>query len=36
MSIEITSTAFQSGATVPKPFTGEGDDLSPSLHFICP
>ena len=35
-SIEITTTAFQPGATVPKPYTGDGADRSPPLHWSEP
>jgi Raf kinase inhibitor-like YbhB/YbcL family protein len=36
MSIELTSTAFQPGATIPKPYTGDGADRSPPLHWSDP
>jgi Raf kinase inhibitor-like YbhB/YbcL family protein len=36
MSIELTSTAFQSGATIPKQYTGDGADRSPPLHWSEP
>ncbi len=36
MSIELTSTAFQSGATIPKQFTGDGADRSPPLKWSEP
>jgi Raf kinase inhibitor-like YbhB/YbcL family protein len=36
MSIELTSTAFQAGGTIPKPFTGDGADRSPPLHWSEP
>jgi Raf kinase inhibitor-like YbhB/YbcL family protein len=36
MSLEVTSTAFQNGATIPKPFTGDGADRSPPLGWSEP
>jgi Raf kinase inhibitor-like YbhB/YbcL family protein len=36
MSIELTSTAFQAGATIPKPYTGDGEDRSPPLRWSEP
>jgi len=36
MSIELTSTAFQPGATIPKQFTGDGADRSPPLRWSEP
>jgi hypothetical protein len=36
MSIELTSTAFQPGAAIPKQYTGDGADLSPPLHWSQP
>lgn len=36
MSIELTSTAFQPGATIPKQYTGDGADQSPPLHWSEP
>jgi Raf kinase inhibitor-like YbhB/YbcL family protein len=36
MSIELTSTAFQQGATIPKPYTGNGVDQSPPLRWSEP
>ena len=36
MSIELTSTAFQPGATIPKPYTGDGKDVSPPLQWGDP
>jgi Raf kinase inhibitor-like YbhB/YbcL family protein len=33
MSIELTSTAFQPDATIPKQFTGDGADQSPPLQW---
>jgi Raf kinase inhibitor-like YbhB/YbcL family protein len=36
MSIELSSTAFQPGATMPKPYTGDGADRSPPLGWSEP
>ena len=36
MSIELTSTAFQAGTTIPKQYTGDGADQSPPLHWSEP
>ena len=36
MSIELTSTAFHAGATIPKQYTGDGPDRSPPLHWSEP
>jgi hypothetical protein len=36
MSIELTSTAFQNGETIPKQYTGDGADQSPPLHWSEP
>ncbi len=36
MPITVASPAFQSGATIPKQFTGDGDDKSPPLHWSEP
>jgi Phosphatidylethanolamine-binding protein len=36
MSIELTSTAFQPGATIPKQYTGDGADQSPPLRWSEP
>jgi Raf kinase inhibitor-like YbhB/YbcL family protein len=33
MKIELTSSAFQEGAKIPKKFSGEGQDLSPPLAW---
>jgi Raf kinase inhibitor-like YbhB/YbcL family protein len=33
MKIELTSTAFQEGAKIPKKYTGEGQDVSPPLAW---
>jgi Raf kinase inhibitor-like YbhB/YbcL family protein len=36
MSIEVTSTAFQQGMTIPKQYTGDGADQSPTLSWSEP
>ncbi len=36
MSIEVTSTAFQQGMSIPKQYTGDGVDQSPPLHWSKP
>ena len=36
MSIKLTSTAFQAGATIPKEYTGDGADQSPALSWSEP
>ena len=36
MSIEVTSTAFQQGTTIPKQYTGDGADQSPPLRWSEP
>jgi Raf kinase inhibitor-like YbhB/YbcL family protein len=36
MSIEVTSTAFQQGMTIPKQYTGDGVDQSPPLRWSEP
>ena len=36
MSIELTSTAFKAEKTIPKQFTGDGADQSPSLRWFEP
>ena len=36
MTINITSTAFHVGATIPKQYTGDGEDLSPPLGWSEP
>jgi Raf kinase inhibitor-like YbhB/YbcL family protein len=33
VSIEVSSPAFEPGATIPKKHTGEGQDVSPSLRW---
>jgi hypothetical protein len=36
MSIELTSTALQAGAPIPKQYTGDGADRSPPLRWSDP
>jgi Raf kinase inhibitor-like YbhB/YbcL family protein len=36
MSIDLTSTAFQPGADIPKQYTGDGADRSPTLKWSEP
>jgi hypothetical protein len=36
LSIELTSTAFQTGETIPKQYTGDGVDQSPPLRWSEP
>ncbi len=36
MSVELTSTAFQAGTTIPKHYTGDGADQSPPLQWSEP
>jgi Raf kinase inhibitor-like YbhB/YbcL family protein len=36
LSIELTSTAFQAGAALPKQYTGDGADRSPPLGWSEP
>ena len=33
MTISVTSSAFESGKSIPKKYTGEGEDLSPPLAW---
>ena len=33
MTIEVSSSAFEAGATIPKKHTGEGQDVSPPLEW---
>ncbi len=33
MKLKLTSTAFRPSATIPRKFTGEGDDVSPPLAW---
>jgi Raf kinase inhibitor-like YbhB/YbcL family protein len=36
MSLELTSTAFRPGETIPKQYTGDGADRSPPLRWSEP
>jgi hypothetical protein len=36
MAIELTSTAFREGETIPKQYTGDGKDVSPPLRWTDP
>jgi len=36
MKIEVSSTAFKEGATIPKQYTGDGKDVSPPLRWSEP
>lgn len=36
MSIQLSSTAFEAEATIPKPYTGDGVDRSPPLRWSEP
>jgi Raf kinase inhibitor-like YbhB/YbcL family protein len=36
MSIELTSTAFQEGKTIPRQYTGDGENFSPPLNWRDP
>jgi Raf kinase inhibitor-like YbhB/YbcL family protein len=36
MTIELSSTAFAEGATIPKKYTGDGQDVSPPLRWAEP
>jgi Raf kinase inhibitor-like YbhB/YbcL family protein len=33
VTIEVSSSAFEPGATIPKKHTGEGQDVSPPLEW---
>ncbi|MGA2254044.1 MAG: YbhB/YbcL family Raf kinase inhibitor-like protein [Thermoguttaceae bacterium] len=33
MTISVTSTAFEAGRSIPKKYTGEGEDVSPPLAW---
>ncbi|NUQ64698.1 MAG: YbhB/YbcL family Raf kinase inhibitor-like protein [Pirellulales bacterium] len=33
MEIKVTSTAFSNGETIPKKYTGEGQDISPPIFW---
>jgi Raf kinase inhibitor-like YbhB/YbcL family protein len=36
MTIDLTSTAFQAGQTIPRQCTSDGKDVSPPLHWNSP
>lgn len=36
MALEIKSTAFEAGGTIPKKYTGDGPDVSPPLSWSAP
>jgi Raf kinase inhibitor-like YbhB/YbcL family protein len=36
MALELTSTAFQEGATIPEQYTGDGRNVSPPLKWTDP
>ena len=36
MAFELSSSAFQAGATIPKKFTCDGPDVSPALSWTAP
>jgi Raf kinase inhibitor-like YbhB/YbcL family protein len=36
MALELTSTAFQEGATIPQQYTGDGRNISPPLKWQDP
>jgi Raf kinase inhibitor-like YbhB/YbcL family protein len=36
MSLQVTSTAFKEGETIPKQYTGDGADKSPPLRWSDP
>ena len=36
MALELTSTAFQEGATIPQQYTGDGRNVSPPLKWTDP
>lgn len=36
MTLELTSTAFREGESIPKLYTGDGRDISPPLHWSDP
>jgi Raf kinase inhibitor-like YbhB/YbcL family protein len=36
MKIELTSSAFAEGETIPKSYTGDGKDISPRLQWADP
>ncbi len=36
MKIDLSSPAFHEGATIPKPYTADGKNVSPQLHWADP
>lgn len=36
MALELTSTAFQEGATIPRQYTADGRNVSPPLEWQDP
>ena len=36
MALSLSSSAFRDGASIPKPYTCEGDDISPQLAWTDP
>ena len=36
MKIELSSSAFQEGETIPKQYTGDGKNISPPLRWAAP
>lgn len=36
MTLEVTSTAFRNGDAIPKPYTADGQDISPPLKWADP
>lgn len=36
MTLELTSTAFQEGGTIPRRYTADGENLSPPLKWLDP
>lgn len=36
MTIQLSSTAFGEGASIPKPYTGDGKNVSPPLRWADP
>lgn len=36
MTLELSSSAFRQGETIPKPLTGDGKDASPPLRWVAP
>jgi Raf kinase inhibitor-like YbhB/YbcL family protein len=36
MALQVTSSVFKEGETIPRPYTGDGKDLSPPLEWSDP